>query len=249
MELLNKDAVDYSRLRDWEIEALKLFDRKMTDKAHRFPCIPATQGYQLNHLRYGFASEPRTMHAAADLAALLKAFTLYSHQFGNYTSLIVFFETPPTLHANSTIEDFEQLFWKLLQNVSELDEKEWPEAIPINPSDPLWEFCFHGERYFMYGASPAHIKRKSRHFPYFMLAITPRWVLNAFNSHPEHAVKIKKQIRKRLNTYDAIPPHPALNQYGDESNLEWMQYFLRDDERNLTKCPFHQAFQKPEQKK
>jgi FPC/CPF motif-containing protein YcgG len=72
-----------------------------------------------------------------------------------------------------------------------------------------------------------------------MLAITPRWVLENFNASPTFAKKIKERIRKRLVNYDNIDIHPDLNSYGNENNYEWKQYYLRDDDTALSKCPFH----------
>ena len=50
--------------------------------------------------------------------------------------------------------------------------------------------------------------------------------------------QIKSLIRERLAHYDQINPHPVLNRYGQEDNYEWKQYFLRDDQTTLSKCPF-----------
>ncbi|MGA6840492.1 YqcI/YcgG family protein [Priestia megaterium] len=50
--------------------------------------------------------------------------------------------------------------------------------------------------------------------------------------------KIKNQVRERIKEYDNIPTHSALNSYGNIDNHEWKQYFLRDDNTELPKCPF-----------
>ena len=235
--LINQDAA--RNLTGWKLDALQAFKAKMTDKEKLFPCIPATQGFSLHQLRYGFCGDPREESTAQTLAILLKNYTERSRDFGNYTSLIVFFLTPQDLILNGSVEYFETLFWNQLNEVSNLDECNWPEHIPIDPNEHLWEYCFHGEQYFVFCATPLHEKRYSRHFPYMMLAITPRWVLNKFNENATHAEKIKKQIRKRLRTYDSLPAHPHLNHYGNIGNYEWKQYFLHDDETAISTCPFH----------
>ena len=43
-----------SSFKQWQHEALRSFRYKMTDMEHPFPCIPATLGFKLNHLRYAF---------------------------------------------------------------------------------------------------------------------------------------------------------------------------------------------------
>jgi FPC/CPF motif-containing protein YcgG len=226
-------------LHDWKRAALEEFTAKMKDKERAFPCIPATQGHSLNHFRYGFVGDPRKNTSVEELAGLLTKYTQCSREFGKYTSLILFFETPKELVDSYTVEQFEQLFWNQLNGLSEIDKFEWPSQIPTDPHHPIWEFCYNKEQYFMFCGTPAHQNRRSRNSSCFMLAITPRWVLEEFNSSPTLASKIKSRIRKRLLNYDSIDIHPDLNSYGREDNYEWKQYFLHDDDTSLSKCPFH----------
>jgi len=236
--LIRRGEVDREALPQWKREALEAFEKKMIDKHQPFPCIPATQGFSLDHFRYGFAGNPKEKSSVKTLASLLEEFTKCSRQCGPYTSLIIFFETSSEEFRSWTVEQFEQLFWDMLDHLHKLDEAAWPPHIPLDPHNPLWEFCFRGEPYFMFCATPAHTKRNSRYFPQFMLAITPRWVLQHFHASPS-SMKIQAEIRKRLDRYDLIPAHPHLNSYGNDDNYEWLQYFLRDDETSLAKCPFH----------
>lgn len=101
----------------------------------------------------------------------------------------------------------------------------------------------------MYCATPKHEERKSRHFPYMMMAITLRWVLQEFNKNEKYAKKIKEQVRKRINKYDTISIHPALNSYGNVDNHEWKQYFLRDSDTELPNCPFLRSLTDKENRK
>ncbi|SDK28841.1 hypothetical protein SAMN05216243_2629 [Sediminibacillus albus] len=212
------------------------FTRKMTDKQHKFPCIPAVQGFHLNHFRFGFLKDPAQKETISMMAALLKE---YSHQYrdiGQYTSLIVFFDEKENIEWS--LPDYENAFWKMLTELSALDPIDWPEKIPLNAADPLWEFCFHGERYFVYSATPQHKNRQSRHFPCFLLAFTPRWAFDKFEAHAA-APFVKRKIRERLTEYDAIAPHPDLKAYGQPDNYEANQYFLPDNQSTRKSCPFH----------
>ncbi|WP_442600214.1 YqcI/YcgG family protein [Neobacillus sp. D3-1R] len=239
-KLYRDDPSHRNELQQWEKDALEKFEVKMKDKLRPFPCIPATIGFSTNQLRYGFVGDPRNSSTLKEVAELLKKYTHSSREFGNYTSLIIFYETPKNVKETHTVQQFEQLFWEQLSGLGTLDELDWPQHIPANPHNPVWEFCFHGEPYFMYCATPSHQNRQSRHFDHFMLAITPRWVLQEFNKSESYAKSIKSQVRKRLEKYDSIEIHPDLNSYGKEDNFEWKQYFLRDDDTSLLKCPFHQ---------
>jgi uncharacterized protein len=245
-DLFMNEPSNKNQLRQWKRLALEKFETKMKDKEHLFPCIPATQGFALNHLRYGFLGDPRKHSSIMDLAQLLSTYTNHSKEYGPYTSLIVFFETPDDIKTTYTVEQFEQIFWKHLTGLAEVDQVNWPSHIPTDPHHPLWEFCYHGEQYFMYCATPSHQNRKSRHFDVYMLAITPRWVLTEFGKSEDYANKIRTQVRNRLENYDSISIHPDLNTYGKEDNYEWKQYFLHDDETTLSKCPFHRMMKDQE---
>jgi uncharacterized protein len=238
-DLFKDDPLDREHLKDWELNALEKFSMKMSDKEKPFPCIPATIGFAQNHLRYSFIGDPREPSTLDELAESLSSYTKVSREIGPYTSLIVFYQTPEKMKSDYRVEEYEQLFWEHLSGLSALDAFEWPNYIPTDPHNPVWEFCYNGEKYFMYCATPSHQNRKSRHFDVMMLAITPRWVLQAFNKSANFAQRIKKQVRKRLANYDSAPIHPDLNSYGSEDNFEWRQYFLRDDDTSLTKCPYH----------
>ena len=229
----------FNSLADWQKEALEAFEAKMIDTDKPFPCIPAVIGFTKNELRYGFIGDPRKQSSSVEIGELLTSYTEQSRSFGNYTSLIIFFETPEELRNSYSVEQYEELFWQQLSALATLDNMEWPEHIPKDPHHSLWEFCFHGEQYFMYCATPAHKNRLSRYFPNMLFAITPRWVLQEFIKKPTFAERIKTNIRKRLGNYDKISIHPSLNTYGEMGNLEWKQYFLRDDETVPMKCPYH----------
>lgn len=237
--LYKDEAILREQLDPWERKALEKFEEKMTDKERPFPCIPATIGFSTNQLRYGFVGDPRMHSSIQELAELLKTFTNESKGFGNYTSLIVFFQIPTEVKETYTVEQYERMFWQQLGGLSAIDGMEWPKNIPTDPHNPVWEFCFHGEKYFMFCATPAHKNRKSRHFDTMLLAITPRWVLQEFGKNKAFAKNIKNMVRKRLAKYDSIPIHPDLNSYGLNDNFEWRQYFLRDDDTSLSKCPYH----------
>lgn len=232
----------------WQLDAINKWTAKMTDRGYKFPCIPAVQGYALDHLRYGYVQEAEQDEATVRLASLLQCFGERSRTFGSYTSLVVFIQTDEQRHSKAGVEYYERLFWSLLSRVTEMDRKPWPDHLPSDPSEHLWEYCYDSEPYFVYCGTPAHTLRRSRSFPYMVLAFTPRWVLENFNASPLQAEKTKQMIRKRLYEYDPVPPHPDLKLYGAEDNYEWKQYYLRDSDDSLSACPFSHMYQRKESK-
>lgn len=238
--LYSKSWIDQhlEELHPWQQSAFHHFSSVMCDEEHPYPCVPGKQGFLTDTLRFGFAEDPENDEAAIKLAYLLKQYGQISRETGNYASLVVFFNSTELEGDHNSVESYEKIFWTMLNRVHDLDDKEWPENIAKDPHDHTWEFCFDGEAYFAFCATPAHTVRKSRHFPYFMLAFQPRWVFDEINSSTTFGQKLKKVIRKRLVEYDEMEPHPSLKWYGQKDNYEWKQYYLSDDDSSLSKCPF-----------
>lgn len=217
----------------WERSAYQAFSEKLSHPTNIFPCIPATQGHKMGNFRYAFLQNPSSKKSRDEFAEILRQYGHIARDTGKFSSLIVFFfETDAT-----TIDDYFMEFWSLLSAIHERDQADWPDHIPSDPYQNKWEFCFDQEPYFIYCATPEHEKRQSRSFPFMMLAITPRWVIQKFNE-TKSSRKVKEGIRQRLAEYDSIEAHVDLNVYGADENFEWKQYFLSDDEQSPDKCPF-----------
>ncbi|RDU38268.1 hypothetical protein DRW41_01475 [Neobacillus piezotolerans] len=237
MVLYKEEEVAQQDLEEWKKDAVRNFSEKLRDREKPFPCIPATIGRQLGHFRFAFLPHPSDADSAVQLAGALDEYAKNYRGYGNYTSLVLFYDD--TGRDRLSVVQYEELFWSQLKACASLDPAKWPGHIPGDADNPLWEYCFSAEQFFVYCGTPVHERRQSRHFPYLMLAITPRSVLVEFNSTEARAGKIKADIRKRLAAYDSAPIHPDLNTYGNEDNYEWKQYFLRDDETSRGCCPFH----------
>ncbi|MGD6959530.1 YqcI/YcgG family protein [Rossellomorea aquimaris] len=238
--LWSKSLIDQQgeELTPWQQAAYADFSSVMCDVEHPYPCVPGKQGFQTDTLRFGFAEDPRKQAASEKLACLLKQYGEISRDTGKYASLVVFFNSEEIVADNQSIDSYQDIFWGLLNRIHELDESPWPEDIAKDPHHHTWEFCFDGEPYFAFCSTPAHTMRKSRYFPYFLVAFQPRWVFDEINSSTAFGQKLKKVIRKRLIEYDEADPHPSLKWYGQEDNYEWKQYYLSDDDSSLSKCPF-----------
>jgi FPC/CPF motif-containing protein YcgG len=226
-------------LQDWQKEVFHYFRKTVADTENTYPCILGRQGFLSNHMQFGFIGDPRKDCSILELATVLQEYGKISRSMGSYTSLIAFFYTPQEMVEAFSTQDYEDLFWSVLNAVTQKDPKSWPEEIPMDPSHYSWEFCFDNEPYFAFCSTPTHKSRKSRYFPSFMITFQPRWVFEGINDSTTFGRTIKGQIRKRLEEYYLISPHPDLKWYGQEDNREWKQYFLRDDQTSLSKCPFH----------
>ncbi|MCY9696945.1 YqcI/YcgG family protein [Paenibacillus alginolyticus] len=240
VNLISKDWIEDHQvdLPEWQQDAFCKFGQMINDPDQMYPCIPGRLGYISNSLRFGFAADPRSEEAIKNVAKLLQQYGDCSRETGKYASLVIFFNTPDELANGFSIDNYEQLFWSILSRVSAIDQAPWPSHISSDPSHPSWEFCFDGHPYFVFCGTPAHEIRKSRRTPCFLITFQPRWVFEEINDSTPFGRNMKKLIRQKLVEYDGVPAHPSLKWYGQSDNLEWEQYFLRDDESVASKCPF-----------
>ncbi|MDY4281206.1 MAG: YqcI/YcgG family protein [[Pasteurella] mairii] len=231
MKLLSRKDIQASHLEKWMEVCFNEFESSITNKIRLFPCIFGVKGFLKDQLRYVFMEEA----TPKNIAPYLKKFVNNSRQYGKYTSLVIF-EKPDKIE---TLQVYEEKFWNILKGLSEIDELEWPQDIPTELDNPMWEFCFHGEPIFVVCTNPAHTLRQSRRSSSFMLTLQPRWVFDDILGTEEKANVSFKSVRGRLKKYDFIDLSPNLGKYGNSDNREWKQYFLDDDNRSLQQCPFH----------
>jgi uncharacterized protein len=230
-------------LPQWQRQAFTWFSNRIAD--HSYPCLPGRKGFLDNNMRFTFLSDPRNNDARNNLASGLKEYARRATSAGPYTSLVACFETPDDLAQTYTVTQFEELFWSILSDLNRQDTEVWPSNVGPTPDHYAWEFCFAGEPFFAFCMTPSHVARKSRYSPFFTIAFQPRFVFAHMNDGTPSGRKLKQIIRKRLAAYDDAPIHPALGWYGNKDNHEWQQYFLRDDNSALPKCPFMHRHSSP----
>ncbi|OEH94452.1 YqcI/YcgG family protein [Bacillus solimangrovi] len=238
--LLTKSLVE-DNLHDfkpWQQQAYKHLCTMFCNEENPYPCVPGKQSFSDDTLRFSFIDDPREDESITQLAKLLQYYGEISRDTGKYASFAALFDTRAVMKEGANIETFRALLWSILSRLHRLDEQPWPTNIPKDPHDQAWEFCYEGEPYFAFCATPAHSKRKSRYFPYLLIAFQPRWVFDEINGSTSLGRKLKMAIRKRLVNYDKMKPHPDLMWYGEKENYEWKQYFLSDDDSSAAQCPF-----------
>jgi FPC/CPF motif-containing protein YcgG len=238
MRILDKNEIQDMPTESWERMAYEDFKKIIVNKKRAFPCTLGVAGFAANQLRFGFITNNiNSIEAYKNIAAMLQSFIPCARSFGKNTSLVVFFNEV----TDFGIENYEEIFWNILNSISSYDTCEWPINTPNNPNDSLWEFSFAGEPIFVVCNTPSHKVRRSRFSKNFMITFQPRWVFEGVigNGAP-NSEKIKSEIRRRLSLFDEIPPSPDLGAYGSNHNHEWKQYFLQDtNESRNKKCPFH----------
>ncbi len=135
----------------------------------------------------------------------------------------------------------ERAFWQLLHALHAADAQPWPADVALDPEEPAWEFCFQGQSMFVFAAVPSHHRRLSRSLgDSLVLLFQPRHVFDGIEGGTPPGDAARAIIRRRVAEWDLAPPHPAMGNYGDTENREWMQYFIDDDETQPlpSRCPF-----------
>ncbi|MQR85850.1 YqcI/YcgG family protein [Bacillus megaterium] len=220
----------------WGKDAFQYFQSDILSEENPFPCILGVEGFKKDLLRFSFVTTPYNYQDIRNAALALREYIDTFKTIGRYTSFVLFFKPE---HKERSMEEYETMFWDTLTFLHQIDQKKWPQDIPKDPKDPLWEFCFHGEPIFVVCNTPAHSLRKSRKSRGFMITFQPRWVFEGMTGDSKIGKHVQKVVRDRLKTYDEVSAHPELGWYGQQENREWKQYFLRDDNNYTTgQCPF-----------
>lgn len=229
--LKKEEVLQKYESKSWQRVIFSEFAATLTSDVRPFPCVFGVSGFEMGQLRFLFIDP-------TDYRYLSNALTQYlaeARSFGPNTSLVVFTRPGPV----QSIESYKKQFWSTINEIASHDTQAWPDQIPKNLSDPMWEFCFAGEAVFVVCNTPAHIARQSRRSSSFMMTFQPRWVFEKILGTPESAEKSFSKVRTRLEKYDLVEISPDLGIYGDKKTLEYKQYFLNDTNDSAL-CPFLQ---------
>jgi FPC/CPF motif-containing protein YcgG len=222
---------------NWWHQAHEDLGRTLTSPGEKFPCIYAVQAHRSDTLRFVFLADSRTDAAIASFGRALSEYVRVCHSLAPYTAFLAFFGPDS---EEMTLEEHHAEFWRVLQRLHELDASPWPERIPTDPAEPLWEFCFDGEPMFVLGSGPAHVARRSRYSSVRAISFQPRFMFDELISTPDLLARARRVIRERVLEMDGFPVHPMIQMYHEEGNREWRQYVVPEDNTPIEgSCPFH----------
>ncbi|KXN82447.1 hypothetical protein AN958_02550 [Leucoagaricus sp. SymC.cos] len=115
----------------WQRTAYDDYVHVLLDEELIFPCIYVTKGFKADNQAYVFIdsndlSDPRHIRTLADGLAdyLSKARSL-----GPNTSLVLLAKQNPNPR---TVEEYQTLFWRLLDGCAKIDEKPKYDPIPVS---------------------------------------------------------------------------------------------------------------------
>ena len=234
-ELLLPDQCE--ALEGWERDCLEQYRHTLfEDNGSRFPCHLGIHAERAGWMRYGFF-DGEYKHDISTLANTMRQYLGLARSIGRSTSYITFFNGPE--YCTNGIGEAYELFWRILNSLRKSDTAPWPEKIPYNVDNPSWEYCFNGEPMYIVCTTPHHKKRQSRYSRYFSIMFQPQWIFDDFLPEKKAGQAIRREIRKRIASYDSVPRSVFFTEYGYEGNREWLQYYIPDEDEKLIskKCP------------
>lgn len=153
----------------------------------------------------------------------------YNFEDNKFETLIATF---PTTEIATELE-FENLLWRQLQFINEIDDTPWDHRVSPDPENDNFSFSIGGRAFYIIGMHPKS-SRKARRAPYPTLVFNLHW---QFEKLREMGVyhKVRNKIRER-DTELQGGINPMLEDFGESS--EARQYSGRAVAENW-KCPFH----------
>ncbi|KAH7890337.1 YqcI/YcgG family-domain-containing protein [Phlebopus sp. FC_14] len=222
----------------WQRRAYEDYKAVLLDEDLVFPCVYATKGFKTDDQLYIFIDSDDLSNPChiRSLATALSVYLPQAHDLGPNTSLVLLAKQ---MKEHKTVEEYNMLFWEMLNGLAKLDSKAWPASVPRDIDTDKWCFCFGGEPFFTVIQTPAHQVRRSRYAPGLTIVFQPKWIFDIlFSTEAKRAGALSK-VRALLAKYDPIPVSPELKNYGDPGSRESQQYFLLD-ENAPAPCPYDQ---------
>ena len=180
-----------------------------------FPCIAAKAALAKQQIECMVVTH---MACPMDDDAILKfvySFVEHYREAGSlFHSAAIIFRQPTIIDENT----FEELLWKRLQALSDLDAKHfgYDTRVDIDPSSPNFSFSLKEEAFFVVGLHPAS-SRLTRQFKYPTLVFNPHLQFEQLRTNAKYG-GIKQAVRKRDIAYSGSI-NPMLQDFGNASEV------------------------------
>lgn len=200
------------------------------DKKH--PCIMANTVFAMNeydlHVYDKLGSRKTAEKILHDLEAYLAAYNFSDNKFKSFIAVF------PDSEVASEVE-FENLLWRQLQFIHDVDTKPWDHRVSHDPEDSNFSFSIGGRAFYVIGMHPKS-SRMARRTPYTTLVFNLHWQFEKLRKMGAYH-KVRDKIRERDAALQG-DINPVLADFGDSS--EARQYSGRKVGA-AWKCPFHSS--------
>ncbi|HJQ01960.1 MAG TPA: YqcI/YcgG family protein [Jatrophihabitans sp.] len=222
---------------DWFADAHAEF-RATLLAAAGYPCDFGVSSERTDQNWFTALDERQPGLGTAELAETLADFVPLARSGPPRQSLVVLVGPPrryPELAQHAA------QFWAVLRQLTRQDRQPWPARYPLDPTSPDWRWCFAGQPWSVFGASPDYRHRRSRNLGRCLTIVfqLAGRVYEGLAGSPA-GTAAKQRIRSRLGQYDLVGPHPHLGLIEQPVSYRWRRYFLPDDNRDVDEqaCPW-----------
>jgi FPC/CPF motif-containing protein YcgG len=200
-----------------------------------YPCLGARAAMKHGTYRVGYykclGHENSVAANARDLKRFVSEYTQIAEPARGFTAFIALFKYP-----QSTSEvDFEQLLWRHLQMMNDVDTAPWDPHYSPDPNDPMFGFSFAGSAFQVIGMHPG-ASRLSRLLPRPALVFNPESQILRLQEQGMLA-HFTDEVRARDTRYQGSTNpeiRPANASTGGEGNV-----YSGMHHKTPFVCPFH----------
>ncbi|MDT0675420.1 guanitoxin biosynthesis heme-dependent pre-guanitoxin N-hydroxylase GntA [Autumnicola musiva] len=193
------------------------------------PCVMAQTVFSMDHVDFhtyeSFGSKKAAQEILADLKKYIENYDFESNVF--FTFMAAF-----KGRKNFSEEQFEQLLWKQLQFLHEVDDTPWDPNVSKDPESNKFSFSLGGRAFYIVGLHPKS-SRKARQSPFPTIAFNLHWQFEKLREMGTYQT-VRNKIRER-DTQLQGNINPMLEDFG--KNSEARQYSGRKVGEEW-KCPF-----------
>ncbi len=203
------------------------FKKFILDDNH--PCIMAQTVFSLDKVDFheyeNFGSKSAAKKILKDLTTYISGYDFESRDF--FTFIATF-----RGRKDFTEKQFEQILWKQLQFLHEVDDKPWDPEVESNPDDNKFSFSLAGKAFYIVGLHP-NSSRMARQSPAPTMVFNLHWQFEKLREMGTYD-NVRDKIRERdIELQGSM--NPMLHNFGEASEVR--QYSGRKVGEEW-KCPF-----------
>lgn len=193
------------------------------------PCVMAQTVFSMDkvdlHVYENFGSKNTAQKILKDIKSYLAKYNFETNDF--YTFVATFPDRKEYTEAQ-----FEELLWKQLQFIHEVDDQPWDPTVSSDPESKEFSFSILGKAFYMVGLHP-NSSRKARQSPVPAIAFNLHWQFEKLREMGAYH-NVRDKIRERDRELQG-DNNPMLEDFGEKS--EARQYSGRKVGEEW-KCPF-----------
>ena len=208
-------------------------------QSETFPCLAAKSALKKEQIEFMVVDHMACPKDDISILNFLYSFVdIYRSSNDYYHSAAIIFKEPLIFSE----EMFDQLLWKRLQALSDLDSKsyQYDKRVEPNPASVKFSFSLKEEAFFVIGLHNCS-NRPARQFKYPVLIFNPHQQFEHLRE-THHFEKMQAAIREREMTYTGSI-NPMLDDFGNSSEV--FQYSGRKYDSKWA-CPLIINHERPE---